>query len=202
MGREARGNREDDVIFRAFAALLPGVDSLVSDQVRATAEALPAVQAFERFLSGVDSLVGFEARFLTEALATVWAVVQLLPRVEPLVRSESCPPVEPLPAIGTLVGFLAGVDSLMSHEAGFVAEDLPAHGTLVPFLCFLSSWPERHFAEVGLQRIKKLVLPFLRLFSVLHFQAALEPKNLSAILMPHSFCPNVTGFLLILTLPP
>lgn len=67
---------------------LPGVNSVVSDEVRLLGERFPTVRAFIGLLAHVGSLVYDEAGVLGESLPAFAALVGFLSSVSPLVKDE------------------------------------------------------------------------------------------------------------------
>lgn len=115
--------------------LLSGVDPPVYDQGGAVAEAFLTAGAVKWFLTSVASLMDNEMRVLAEALPALIALVVSLSRVGPLVPDHIGPLAEGLLTLIALVGLLTCVDPLVFDQVRVACETLPTFRAAEGFLC-------------------------------------------------------------------
>jgi len=92
--------------------MLPGVDSLVPDQVALLDEALATLTTLVGLLTRLDALVGSEELLGSEGLGAVGTGKGALPSVDALVADQAALPGEALATLTTLVGLFTRVDAL------------------------------------------------------------------------------------------
>ena len=125
------------VLATGFTFIRPfsSVNSLMLNEDRTSAEALPALAALEGLLPRVDPEVMEEPRVLAERFATDATLVALLPGVESLVLEETRALAEGPSALITPVGLLPGVCPLVLDQDGVLGEALPTLTADVGSLC-------------------------------------------------------------------